>query len=86
MLRITVETGDSGPARFRLEGRLSGPYVEELGRVLVPAVEGPRTVTLDLSGVTFVDGPGAQLLRSLVARNVGIQGCSGFVAHLLGLP
>jgi RNA polymerase sigma-70 factor (ECF subfamily) len=85
MLRVTPQTAD-GVERFRLEGRLAGAYVAELGRVLQPSLTSPREVALDLRGLTFVDAEGADLLRTLAARNVEIHGCSGFVAHLLALP
>jgi len=86
MLRITPESLAEGVERFRLEGRLAGPYVVELGRVMGPPLGRPGRLALDLSGLTYVDTEGAQLLRELVARNVEVHGCSSFVAHLLGLP
>ena len=86
MLRITAEKTADGVERFRLEGRLTGAYVDEVSRVVDPFLDRPRRVSLDLRGVTFVDGVGAQLLRGLVTRNVEVHGCSAFVAHLLALP
>jgi hypothetical protein len=86
MLRISPEEVGGDARRYRIEGRLSGPYVAELGRVLEPSVAGARRVSLDLRGLTFLDAEGASLLRRLVARRVQVHGCSGFVAHLLGLP
>lgn len=86
MLRVTPETTGDGVERFKLEGRLAGAYVTELGRVLQPSLTTPGDVVLDLRGLTFVDADGAELLRTLASRNVEIHGCSGFVAHLLALP
>lgn len=86
MLRITPERQGEGVERFKLEGRLAGPYVIELGRVVRPSLGQPGGLALDLSGLTFVDAAGARLLRYLVARNVEVHGCSSFVAQLLGLP
>jgi anti-anti-sigma regulatory factor len=86
MLRITTEEAADGVERFRLEGRLTGAYVAEVGRVVNPLLDQPCRVSLDLRGVTFVDAVGARLLRNLVTRNVEVHGCSAFVAHLLALP
>ncbi len=86
MLRITTEGVAEDVQRVRLEGRLAGAYVAELSRVLQPSLAGPRRLVLDLRNLTFADAEGALLLQELVARDVRIDGCSGFVGHLLGLP
>lgn len=85
MFRITPLQAD-GSETFRLEGSLQGPYVAELGRVLMPSLKGERKVALDVSDLSFVDAEGALLLQELLARKVELQGCSRFVAQLLGLP
>jgi hypothetical protein len=85
MLKITAEAASDDVERFRLEGRLAGPYVEELGRVLTPPLARARKVALDLRGLTFIDAEGAVLLKGLAAGEVEIYGCSGYVAALLGL-
>jgi anti-anti-sigma regulatory factor len=86
MLRITAEGALENTERYRLDGRLAGAYVAELERVLLPSLSTARRIALDLGGVTFVDAEGAVLLKDLRGRNVELHGCSGFVAHLLGLP
>lgn len=86
MLRITREGSAATVQRFRLEGRLAGEYVAELSRVLKPCLSGPNTVVLDLRDLTFADAEGTLLLKDLVARDVEVDGCSGFVGRLLGLP
>lgn len=85
MLRITPESLPEGVERFRLEGRLAGSDVVELGRVMAPPLGRPGRLAIELSGLTYVDTEGARLLRELVARNVEIHGGSSFVTHLLGL-
>jgi ABC-type transporter Mla MlaB component len=71
------------PETLRLEGRIAGPWVEELARVTHTAlVESPRVV-LDLTDVTFVDASGVTLLRVLRGRQAEIRGSSGFVSSLL---
>ena len=78
MLRISVIT-DGGRAAVTLEGSLSGPWVDELARTLQALAEEREAGTLDvrLDAVTFIDGAGKLLLRSLCARGVGLEasGC-----------
>jgi hypothetical protein len=66
MLRITTET-----ARFertlRLEGRLAGPWVDELARTWgeLRAERDAGSFRVDLDGVTFVSPSGKSLLRRI---------------------
>lgn len=65
MLRIT-ERSDAGRTALALEGRLAGPWVDELARswdTLVARQGGPVAVCLE--GVTFIDAGGKALLRRL---------------------
>ncbi len=79
MLRITVENG-SRPATIKLEGKLSGPWVDELARAWnkFTADEPGRTIKVDLSEVTFIDAAGKKLLSSLVERGAELR-----AAHLM---
>jgi anti-anti-sigma regulatory factor len=83
MLRIT-EIMDGDPSvLLKLEGKLRGPWVEELGRVCSELNRGePRAIRLDLSAVTFLDEAGIRLLRALM-RGGAAMTASGFVAELL---
>ena len=66
MLRITA---DDKPRvlNFRLEGRLEGPWVEELEKCWRGLVEraGTPTLRVDLTGVTFVDAAGKAQLTAM---------------------
>jgi len=66
MLRITTTIRAEGTA-VALEGRLAGPWVDEVAQAwkgLTAAPDaGPVSVVLD--AVTFVDPPGKALLRSM---------------------
>jgi hypothetical protein len=84
MLRIT-RTADGDGEQLKLEGRLLGPWVEELGRACTGHGAGLGPLRLDLAGLTFVDGPGLRLLRELLGRGVVVAASSGFVAELLRL-
>jgi anti-anti-sigma regulatory factor len=69
MLKITIdETGSK--MRMKLEGRIAGPWAEELSRVWVETapVLGSRKLSIDLSGVTYADEAGKKVLREVVAQ------------------
>lgn len=65
MLKITIHPG-AGVARMKVEGRLAGPWVEELNRCWREvAGTQPNQVVVDLSGVTFIDSEGKALLAKM---------------------
>jgi hypothetical protein len=66
MLRITVHEGDR-ERTIKLEGKVVGPWVEELNRAwqaLAPSVVSKK-LKVDLCDVAFVDAKGRQLLREI---------------------
>jgi hypothetical protein len=70
MLRITVEESERAET-IKLEGKIVGPWVEELSRVwhsMVPAL-GRKQFQLDMRNVAFVDGKGRQLLREIYQQS-----------------
>jgi anti-anti-sigma regulatory factor len=86
MLRITAVADGSSGTLLKLEGKLRGPWVEELARAArLLMAEGNGPIRLDLSAVTFVDEAGVRLLRELMCQGVAIAATSGFVAALLRL-
>src|SRR5208282_2994891 len=72
MLRITTTNIDE-KVTLKLEGKLSGPWVEELERCWRTStnISGKRRLVVDLSGVTFVDPAGKKLLCLIL--NEGAQ-------------
>ena len=83
MLRIsTIHRADEG-IQFKLEGRLIGPWVEELRRLSDQALSQHKTVSLDLQKVWFVDLQGVDLLRYLAKKQVTQINCSPFVSQQL---
>jgi hypothetical protein len=72
MLKITL-LDSAKELRFRLEGRLSGPWVNELRQCWLTAssTTGGRRTVVDLRDVDFVDPSGETLLREL--RGVGVE-------------
>lgn len=83
MLRIARIDKPGTACTLRLEGRLIGPWVEELRRACEDALATTYSVTVDLAGVSFVDRPAIPLLLSLRQRGVVLANCSGFVSAVL---
>jgi hypothetical protein len=84
MLRITpVQTLQA--ATLKLEGQLSGPWVEELRRCWASLAEDKVPVRINLRHVTFVDGPGRDLLLLMERQGTPFLDCSEFLRDLLHL-
>jgi anti-anti-sigma regulatory factor len=79
MLRITV-ISEPELLTFRLEGKLAGPWVQELAQCwqTTLASQGKPGLRLDLTGVTFVDAAGKQFLAALHLEGAEfvVSGCS----------
>ena len=79
MLKITKHRdAGSESVSFKLEGRLAGPWVEELDacwRQMAANTPGRRVI--DLTGVTFVDANGKALLMRLWQQGAELRaaGC-----------
>jgi RNA polymerase sigma-70 factor (ECF subfamily) len=82
MLRIS-EAGEGSERRLVLEGRLSGPAVEEVRRSCERGLARGERMVIDLSGVAYVDPQGRRLLHSLAARRVALDQASPFVSAQL---
>ena len=85
MLRITrIDVGGSPSNRtLKLEGKLLGPWVDELRRACEELRIPPHCLRLDLADLTFADPIGVKLLDDLVRQGATTVGCSGFIADLL---
>ncbi len=77
MLKVTTrQDGDS--ITLVVEGRLAGPWVQELhdcwGHV---TGHGQKSVVVNLTGVTFIDQSGQELLHRLWQKGAGLKaaGC-----------
>src|SRR6266496_1032005 len=77
MLRITV-SNDSGAITWKLEGKLSGPWVQELERCFESTVTTPQTVVVDLRDTSFVDAAGKALLRRMHERGARLIASAPF--------
>lgn len=75
MLRISVNT-DSHSNTLKLEGKIAGPWVNELRRAWGAFATDSEAspVVLDLSGVTFIDSEGEKLLEWLFHQGAQLSG------------
>jgi ABC-type transporter Mla MlaB component len=83
MVRISQVNGQGLTPTLKVEGKLLGPWVAELGRACEELQGSVGCLSLDLSALTFVDITGLELLRELLGRGVTLTACSGLVAELL---
>ena len=89
MLRISYGTtaDDQEVVLLRLEGQVSGPWIEELRRVCNETIgdngRGGQPLVLDLAGVSFIDADGVVLCRELAAGRVILTNSSLFVTEQL---
>ena len=84
MLKITTLYPDEGHCLLRLEGRLVGIWVEELQRECSKELTHQRQLTLDMSGVQYLDQAAQNFLWELIDKDVTIKNCSPFVSEQLG--
>ena len=83
MLRIASADRPGGGATLTLEGRVIGPWVDELRRACQRILVAGAPLTLDLHDVAFVERDGLELLRSLVDAGVAVVNCPAFVHEQL---
>ncbi len=74
MLRISVETG-SDTVSLKLQGKLAGPWVDELERSWYRATVDSqgRSMVVDLSEVTFIDAEGKKLLTWMFQQGAELR-------------
>ena len=94
MLRITVVDLSDGVVVLRVEGRLTGCWVEELGRTCAAHAFAAHTfaahnfadevqLSLELSKVSLADAAGIALLKELRSRGADLIRPTPFVADQL---
>jgi hypothetical protein len=69
MLKITIQEQQEEVA-IKLEGRLAGPWAEELSRVWVETAPriASRKLSIDLRQVTYADADGERILKDIYAE------------------
>lgn len=70
MLRITTQEDEQAIA-ITLEGRIAGPWVDEISRAWLETAPriNSRKLSLDLRNVTYADALGKQALRHIHAES-----------------
>jgi anti-anti-sigma regulatory factor len=83
-MKITVVESSSKGVTLRVEGRLTGRWVEELRRACdLHALSDGIRLTLDLADVSFADAAGIDLLKELRIRLVTLLSPSSLLAEQL---
>ena len=87
MLKITIDI-EGKRANLELEGRLAGPWVEELRDCWQRARSDDRQINVVLKQVTFIDGAGRQLLAEMHRQGavLAAEGCmtKAIVEEIIG--
>ncbi len=81
MLRITKTTTVEAQTLLQLEGRLVGQWVGLLRESAAPLEA--NSIALELSGVSFVDHAGLELLHTWQARSISLLNCPLFLQEML---
>ena len=86
MLKIS-EIEASGPVvTLKVEGRVVGPWVEELSRICESLLADGKRLNLDLGDVALADPGGLKVLSALKSQAVSLVNCSPFVEEQLKAP
>jgi ABC-type transporter Mla MlaB component len=83
MLRISRIDSSAGDVILRLEGKLIGPWVNELKSCCAIVCKEGRRLSLDLTDVLFADRTGVALLRALQESEVVLAGCPPLISEEL---
>lgn len=83
MLKISMINESEQRVRLALEGRLVGPWVDELRKESEQQLAEAKALRLDLAKVLFADSRGVALLRELADRRVEYVNCSTFLTQQL---
>jgi hypothetical protein len=84
MLRITVLESSKIAVTLRVEGRITGPWVDELRTACnVHTFPDEVQLSLELEDISYADVAGIALLRELRNRGVGLIGTTQFLIEQL---
>ena len=83
MLKIDVANQPGPRVTVSLEGRVVGPWVDELRRACEPYLGNGHALTLDFAGVSFIGREGVALCRSLRQGHTSFTNCSSFIKEQL---
>lgn len=83
MFKITCGKEEDGVVMLMVDGRIVGPWVEELRKECKTCLAEGKRLIIDLSGVSFIDEQGIRILNELRKGRVEVRGCSLFLSGLL---
>lgn len=83
MLLISELESPDHEVVLKLEGKITGYWVEEMQRICQLVLHKGASVHLDLSEVTFADRSGVQALSELKRQGVALFNCSTFLTEQL---
>ena len=84
MLRITVVESSQSATTLRVEGRITGSWVEELRRACDARNFSDQVhLSLELTEVSYTDAAGIELLKELRSRGVSLERTNPFMAAQL---
>ena len=86
MLKISLAGTANQNTTLKLEGRIVGPWVDELRQICELALSEGKALRLDLADVSFVDEGGVAALASYRSRGVTLANGSPFVEEQLKPP
>ena len=83
VLRITEVSRRSSLVTLKLEGQIASDWVEELENECLRSLQHQRNVSLDFTGVTFIDSSGINMLGRIATDNLKIINCPALIEDLL---
>lgn len=83
MLKISIAARTEKVTTLRLEGRVIGPWVNELRMACDQVLSEGRSISLDVAEVTFVDRAAVALLRRLNGHVVTLVNCPPLLTEQL---
>ena len=83
MLRISETKTTKTLVTLSLEGRMTGPWIQEVHLFCQQFQGNGRRLKLDLQKLSFVDRRGVCLLRKLRSHGVALTNYSAFIAERL---
>jgi ABC-type transporter Mla MlaB component len=86
MLKISQAGKTNHSVTLKLEGRVVGPWVDELRQICEAVLTERRSLRLDLAEVTFADTDGVAVLSGFKSQGVRLKNCSPFLEEQLRSP
>lgn len=83
MVRITLTNTTVGTTTMKIEGRIVADWIHVVESECQKLFGTGKTISLDLSGVNFVETEGVYMIRRLLEQGCVLSGCPLFIHHVL---